>query len=390
MKIIGQEHLISSPGPIYKMIKNNNFMSFILYGPSGTGKTTIANYVCDHINRDVFKLNAANTSKSQLEQILKSYENQQVVILVDEVHRLDKQRQNLFLPYLEKENIILIGTTTENPIYNLHNAFLSRVLVFETKYINKDDIAKYLKELNKDEYKDNILDDEVILQIVTNSGGDLRKALQYFLFLVKNYKGSEITDTVLNNVLKTNVKFEADGDRHYDLISAFQKSIRASDVNAALFYLGHLLLSGDYPGILRRLVVIAYEDIGLANFNLTSKVSNAVEVFNQIGMPEGRIVLANIVIELALSPKSTTAYNSIDMVLDDVRRDPNILVPQNIRQNQDTKHPYNKDESFTYSNLPEGYKDKEYLKFKGNSTYEDALRKRYEQLKKEKNAKRNI
>lgn len=388
--IIGQEHLFGSTGPIKRMLDNDSFTSFILYGPSGIGKTTIANFIANKVDRDVFNLNATKTSKAEFEKILKDYQNIDILIIIDEVHRLDKQKQNMFLPYLEKDNLIIIGTTTENPIYNLHNAFLSRVLLFETKSIKNEALFNFIKRLNETKYKQNILTNNTLNKIVTCSGNDIRKAKQYFEFIVTNYKDEELTEEIYKTIFKPNIKYEADGDRHYDLISAFQKSIRASDVNAALFYLAALLSSGDYDAILRRLSVIAYEDIGLANFNITNKVYNAIEVFKSLGMPEGRIILANIVIELALSPKSTTAYNSLDKAILDINENPNFSVPPNIRQNRDENNRYIKEECFYTSNLPDKYKYKEYLEFKGNSKYEETLKERYAQLKEQKNEPRNI
>ncbi len=389
-EVIGQEHLIGKNGPINKMLKNNNFYSFILYGPSGSGKTTLANYVAKESKKNLFNLNAVKTSKKELEEVLKSYQNSDVVILIDEIHRLDKGKQNLFLPYLEKENIILIGTTTENPTYYLNNAFRSRVLLFEYKSITNEVLFDFIKNYNLNKYDDNILEDYVIKSIVNVSNGDIRKSIKYFKFIVENYKNDELDQNVLHNILTYTVSFKSDGDEHYDLISAFQKSIRASDVNAAIYYLARLLSVGDHDILLRRMIVIVCEDIGLANSSLITKVYNATELFKKVGMPEGGMILANVVIEMALSNKSTTAYKAIKSAISDVEIYPNLEIPKNIVQNQELGYEYDRKKVFYQNNLPEELRYAKYVQLKTNSIHEKALKDNYEKLLKlkEKNDKR--
>ncbi len=389
-EVIGQEHLIGKNGPINKMLENNNFYSFILYGPSGSGKTTLASYVAKKSNKSVFNLNAVKTSKKELEEVLKSYQSSEVVILVDEIHRLDKAKQNLFLPFLEQENIILIGTTTENPTYYLNNAFRSRVLLFKYKSVNNDTLFNFIKSYNLKNYADNILEDYVVKSVVNVSGGDIRKTMKYFKFLVENYKNDELDRNVLNDVLTYTVSFKSDGDEHYDLISAFQKSIRASDVNAAIYYLARLLSVGDHDVLLRRLIVIACEDIGLANPTLITKVYNATELFKKIGMPEASMILSNVVIEMALSNKSTTAYKAINSALSDIEIYPNLEIPKNIVQNQEVGYEYDRTKVFYQNNLPEELRYAKYVDLKTNSASEKALKENYEKLikLKEKNDKK--
>ncbi len=389
-EVIGQEHLIGENGPINKMLENNNFYSFILYGPSGSGKTTLANYVARASDKSVFNLNAVKTSKKELEEVLKSYQNSEVVILVDEIHRLDKAKQNLFLPYLENENIILIGTTTENPTYYLNNAFRSRVLLFEYNSVDNDTLFDFIKSYNLKNYSDNILEDYIVKSIVNVSSGDIRKTMKYFKFLVENYKNDELDQNVLNDVLTYTVSFKSDGDEHYDLISAFQKSIRASDVNAAIYYLARLLSVGDHDVLLRRMIVIACEDIGLANSELINKVYNATELFKKVGMPEGGMILSNVVIEMALSNKSTTAYKAINSALSDVEIYPNLEIPKNIVQNQEIGYEYDRTKVFYQNNLPEELRYTTYVELKTNSANEKFLKENYEKLVKlkEKNDKR--
>ncbi len=388
-EVIGQEHLIGPNGPINKMLENNNFYSFILYGPSGSGKTTLANYVARASDKSVFNLNAVKTSKKELEEVLKSYQSSEVVILVDEIHRLDKAKQNLFLPYLENENIILIGTTTENPTYYLNNAFRSRVLLFEYNSVDNDTLFNFVKSYNLKNYSENILEDYVVKSIVNVSSGDIRKTMKYFKFLVENYKNEELNQNVLNDVLTYTVSFKSDGDEHYDLISAFQKSIRESDVNASIYYLARLLSVGDHDVLLRRMIVIACEDIGLANPNLINKVYNATELFKKIGMPEASMILSNVVIEMALSNKSTTAYKAINSALSDVEIYPNLEIPKNIVQNQEVGFEYDRSKVFYQNNLPEELKYTKYVDLKTNSSNEKALKENYDKLLKlkEKNDK---
>ncbi|MFV0289141.1 MAG: AAA family ATPase [Mycoplasmatales bacterium] len=383
--IIGQDKLIKNNGPLKKMIDNNNFASFVLYGSSGIGKTTIANIIATYTKKTSFNLNAVKTTKKEFEEVLFNYQNQELLIIVDEVHRLDKIKQNLFLPYLEKENIMLIGTTTENPTYHLHSAFRSRVLIFPLEEINFQQLFDYLQKYNLVKFPQNILGEKVIQNIVLASGNDIRKSLQFFNFIVNNYPKKELTAEILQTILQANIRHQSKQDEHYDLISAFQKSIRASAVNAALFYLAKLLLIGNYEILFRRLAIIAYEDIGLANPSLVTKVLNAIELFKTIGMPEGRIILANIIIELALSPKSITAYQALDEAIADVKRYPNATIPLNIRQNQDENNKYSKEQAFYQNLLPQEVKNSEYVKFQTNSRYETKLYEQYEKLKKLKN-----
>ncbi len=386
-QIIGQKHLIGEDAPITKIIQNNTGDSFILYGNSGIGKTTIANYVASKLNKTTFKLNAAKSTKKEFEEVLFNYSNQDLLIVIDEIHRLDKIKQNLLLPYLEKQNISIIGTTTENPIYHLHSAFRSRVLIFDLVVPTNQELYDYLTNYNKVSYKNNLLDEKIIQNIISSSGGDIRKVNQYFEFIVKNYENEQLTDEILKTILKENIQFRFQQDEHYDLISAFQKSIRASDVNAALFYASKLLLSGDHDAFFRRLAVIAYEDIGLANPNLVTKVLNAIQLFKSIGMPEGQIILSNIIIELSLSPKSQTAYKAIKRSMDIVKKNPNIQMPDNIKQNRDENNYYNKDEAFYQNLLPKEIQKEEFVIFEGDSNYELKLKEQYEKLKNYKKGK---
>lgn len=387
-QIIGQDKLVKNNGPLKRMIDNKSFESFILYGSSGLGKTTIANVIALYTQKTIFNLNAAKTAKKEFEDVLINYQNQELLLLVDEIHRLDKIKQNLLLPYLEKSNIMLIGTTTENPIHHLHSAFRSRVLLFELEEVSYEQLFDYLKNYNQEQFFNNILDENILQNIVLASGNDIRKSLQFFNFIINNYKNQELTEEILKTILQSNIRHRSNQEEYYDIISAFQKSIRASDVNAALFYLAKLLIIGEHDILLRRLAIIAYEDIGIANATLVTKVFNAIELFKTIGMPEGRIILANIIIELALSPKSITAYQALDQAIADVKKYPNATIPLNIRQNRDDNNQYFKEEVFYQNLLPKEVKNSEYIKLQNNSRYEAKLLEQYEKLKKLKSRRK--
>lgn len=380
--IIGQQHLIDDNGPLNRMLKNENLHSFILYGKSGIGKTTLANTFGEESNHTVITLNGAKTTKTEFVEVLKTYNNSDVIILIDEIHRLDKAKQNLLLPYLEKENIVIIGTTTEDVHFSLIPPMLSRMLIFEMKDLNAEELEEYLKVRNKEDFSDNILDDEILKKIIQNADGDIRKGIKYFEFLAKNYTNEEISnvEAILDNIIVPNRYYNSEGKEHYDYVSAFQKSIRASDVNASVYYLMKLLNMGDYAGLLRRLIVIANEDIGLANPELVYAANDVVEAFNKIGMPEGGMLLTNYVIELALSPKSRLGYESSGKALKAVKERPNEEIPGHIKIDQVPELKYDKRKAFFTNNLPRRIKDREFVEISENTTYEKKLKKRKEYL----------
>lgn len=384
-EIIGQQHLLNN-GPIGKMLSNKNISSMVLYGQSGIGKTTLANYIIKDLTYTKFTINAVNTPINKIKEILENYGLDNLILLIDEIHRLDKTKQNLLLPYLEKINVIVIGTTTENPYYSFLQPLRSRFLFFELQPPKDEEIYYYLQKKNKNKYPQNILNNQVLKQIINASSGDLRKNIQYFEFLQKNYKNSEINDEVLKVLLQNNHLYQE--DEHFNYMSALQKSIRASDVNAALFYTAKLLIMGDYNVLTRRLIVIAYEDIGLANPALFNRISLGIDNFQKIGMPEGRIILANLIVELALSPKSQTAYQSLDKAIDLAKNNLQITIPPNIRQNQPQNNKYNQTTAFYQDNLPLELQGINFLEFNQKSKNEKLYQEQYEKIKKEKNAKK--
>lgn len=380
--IIGQKHLVSKTGILNKMIENNNFHSFVLSGNSGIGKTTLAKTFIKLSMKTSYDLNATKTSKKEFQEILNTTTQETIIILIDEIHRLDRPKQDMLLPFLEQENIIVIGTTTENTIFALSDALRSRLFVFPLKEINTMDMKQFLIKKNLTDYPQNILEENVIDTLIQNSNGDLRKVIQYFNFIVKNYNSNELNEEVLSSLINSNIQYQKNGDEHYDYISAFQKSIRASDVQASVYYLGKLLTSGDYKIILRRIIIIAYEDVGLANPEVVYSATSVIDAFERVGMPEGRIILSNYVIELALSPKSKLAYESINNVLKDIEKRPGINVFEHIKQNQKTYDPL---KSFYTNNLPKEIRKTKFVNINPNTNNEKKLLKRLnylEELKK--------
>ena len=331
--IIGQEHLVGKNKVIYNMIKNKRVFSMILYGKPGIGKTSIAYAISNEVDINVRYLNATINNKKDFDVVVneaKMYNG--ILLIMDEIHRLNKDKQDLLLPYLENGLITIIGMTTTNPYHSINPAIRSRCQIFELKPLTNMDIKNGINKVIKSNLLENIkIDDEVIDYIIKLSNGDLRYA--YNLLEIAFYTSSDKTVTI-DNIKDINNKpvyfDDKDGDSYYDLLSALQKSIRGSDADASVYYLGRLIHSGDFESIYRRLSVIAYEDIGLANPSMGPKVSAAISACERLGMPELIIPLSSIVIELALSPKSNSAYLAIDKVMKDIENGCAYSVPKHI------------------------------------------------------------
>lgn len=381
--IIGQKHLVDKGKIIYNLVKNKHVFSMILYGPPGTGKTTLAYTIVSELNLKYKFLNAVINSKKDIDEVISfAKENDGAVLILDEIHRLNKDKQDLLLPYLENGLIVLIGLTTANPYHSINSAIRSRCQLFELKLLTKDDIINALKKACN-ELKNIKIDSKSIEYIANLSGGDLRYA--YNLLEVAYYSSTnhkidlEVLKTINN---KPSLYIDKNDDGYYDVISAFQKSIRGSDVNAALHYLARLIIAEDLDIIFRRLSVIAYEDIGLANPAIGPRLDAAINAANRVGLPEARIPLAEIVIDMALSPKSNTSLNAIDSAIRDIKMGNVGKVPNHLKTNsKDYKYPHSYKGSFVKQQyLPDNLKDKKYYIPKKSSKYESNLQNIYEKI----------
>lgn len=385
-EVIGQEHLVGKDKIIYNMIKNKRIFSMILYGKPGIGKTSIAYAIANELDEKIRYLNATVNNKKDFDIIVseaKMYNG--LILIMDEIHRLNKDKQDLLLPYLESGLITIIGMTTSNPYHSINPAIRSRCQIFELKPLTDENIYTGIKRAINSVYLDGIsIDENTINYIVKLSNGDLRYA--YNLLEVSFYTSSDKKVTI-DNVKQINNKpayiDDKDGDSHYDLLSAFQKSIRGSDVNASLYYLGRLIHSGDFDSIYRRLSVITYEDIGLANPSMGPKVDAAINAAERVGMPELIIPLSSVVIELALSPKSNSAYLAINSVINDIENGNAYSVPKHINSTAfGYKYPHNyKDDYVPQQYLPDQLVNRKYYIPKTTSKYELLLKEMYEKRK---------
>lgn len=381
--VIGQEHLIGKDKIITNLVKNKKIFSMILYGPPGVGKTSIANAIVNELNLKHRFLNAVVNNKKDFEIVFeetKIYGN--IVLVVDEIHRLNKDKQDLLLPLLENGLITLIGLTTSNPYHKINPAIRSRCQIFELLPLSKEDIKKGLKKTIKS-LPDIKINDKAINLISIMSNGDFRFALN--LLEVAYYASDKnITEEVIKRVnSKASNPMDEDETGHYDVLSAFQKSIRGSDVNAALHYLARLISSGDLDSIYRRMSVIAYEDIGLANPNMGVRVNACINVCERIGLPEARIPLSQMIIDLCLSPKSNSAESAIDLALSDIEKGNIGKVPTHINaQAFGYKYPHDYPGSYVVQQyLPDELKNRVYYKPKNNK-YERVLKTTLDNIEK--------
>lgn len=374
-EVIGQTHLVGEGKIISNMVSNKKIFSMILYGPPGTGKTSIANAIVNELDVKYRFLNAVVNNKKDFEIVFeetKIYGN--IVLVIDEIHRLNKDKQDLLLPLLENGLITLIGLTTANPYHKINPAIRSRCQIFELKPLDKNDIIIGLK-MACNKISDVKVDDEALMLIATSANGDFRFALN--LLEVSYYAANDkvITTEVIKNVNSKAVNpMDANETGHYDVLSAFQKSIRGSDVNAALHYLARLIVAGDLDSIYRRMTVIAYEDVGLANPNMGVRVDACINACERVGLPEARIPLGQMVIDLCLSPKSNSALMALDLAIKDVS-DGNVgMVPKHVNaQAFGYKYPHDYPNNYVVQQyLPDNLKNRVYYKAKNNK-YEKVL-----------------
>ncbi len=391
--VIGQKHLLGEDKILSNLVKNKKLFSMILYGSPGIGKTSIANALINDLGQRSRFLNAVINSKKDLEIVFeeaKMYDG--IILVMDEIHRLNKDKQDILLPQLESGLITLIGMTTSNPYHAINPAIRSRCQLFELKPLETDDIIDGLnKAIKHPDLEGIVIDDKSIELIAKLSGNDLRYA--YNLLEIAYYSTDDKTVTE-EKIRRINNKpaFFADknGEGHYEVLSGLQKSIRGSDVDAALHYLGRLVMEGDLDSIYRRLSVIAYEDIGLANPAIGPRLDAAINACERVGLPEGRIPLGTIVTEMALSPKSNTAHIAFDMALEDIENGNVGMIPNHIRPDSpDYKYPHDYPGVYVVQQyLPDKLKNKKYYKPK-DIGYEKQIKEVYDKLERIKNNAKN-
>ena len=403
-EVVGQQHLVAPGKIIARMIAAKQLSSMILYGPPGIGKTSIASAIAGTTKYAFRTLNAATDTKKELQIVIEEAKmSGTVILLLDEIHRLDKPKQDFLLPHLENGRVILIGATTENPYIAINPAIRSRTQIFELIPLTPEEIHQALKRALTDETKGlgnyNVEITDGAMHTLTHfSNGDVRSSLNALELAVKSTPENEdgkiiITEEIAGNCLQRKVfAHDKNGDQHYDVISAFQKSIRGSDVDAALHYMARLIEAGELITLIRRLLVIAYEDIGLANPAGASRAVLAVQAAEKLGLPEARIPLANAVIELALSPKSNTAILSIDAALSDVRQGKSGNIPSHIQdahyqgaqklgRGTNYQYPHNYPNHWVKQQyLPDTLKHTQYFHPDPTSKFEEALKEQYKKF----------
>lgn len=389
--IIGQQHLVGEKGIIRKCLEKGTIFSSIFFGPPGIGKTTLAEVIAKELHKPCRRFNAVTGNKKDLDAIFVEADlSGQLILICDEVHRLNKDKQDLLLPHVEKGNIILIGCTTANPYHSINPAIRSRCHLFELKALSKDDVKQALLKAisNKDGLNDSCtISDDALSLIAEVANGDIRFALNILelsSFICQNNK-IEVED-VKEQCKVANQRTFASEDGHYDLLSALQKSIRGSDVNGALYYLALLAQSNDEASISRRLVVIAYEDIGLANPQLVARTLDACKAAEAVGFPEAIIPYGIQIIDLCLAPKSRTGVDAVHraqaLVNSKAYDMPKYLRLTPVGLQDDEKYSYDRYDCFhKIQYLPDEIKNVEFINDFNVNRYEQQLKQVYEQLK---------
>lgn len=389
--IIGQQHLVGEKGIIRKCLEKGTIFSSIFFGPPGIGKTTLAEVIAKELHKPCRRFNAVTGNKKDLDAIFVEADlSGQLILICDEVHRLNKDKQDLLLPHVEKGNIILIGCTTANPYHSINPAIRSRCHLFELKALSRDDVKQALLKAisNKDGLNDSCtISDDALSLIAEVANGDIRFALNILelsSFICQNNK-IEVED-VKEQCKVANQRTFASEDGHYDLLSALQKSIRGSDVNGALYYLALLAQSNDEASISRRLVVIAYEDIGLANPQLVARTLDACKAAEAVGFPEAIIPYGVQIIDLCLAPKSRTGVDAVHraqaLVNSKAYDMPKYLRLTPVGLQDDEKYSYDRYDCFhKIQYLPDEIKNVEFINDFNVNRYEQQLKQVYEQLK---------
>ncbi|MPQ44622.1 replication-associated recombination protein A [Clostridium tarantellae] len=339
--MVGQNHLIGKNRPLNNLIKNKNIMNCIFYGPPGVGKTTLANIISNYTDKKFYKLNATTASIKDIQEITENIDNllnyRGIVLYIDELQHFNKKQQQALLQFIEDGRVILIASTTENPYFAIHKAILSRSTIFKFETIKAKELVKAINKailkLEKDNY--NILLEEGVIEYIAElSQGDVRKAYTILELAINSQNKDEaivLSMKYIESLGQSNLKSDASGDEYYNLLSAFQKSIRGSDPDAAIHYLAKLIKGGNIESIIRRIAVIASEDIGMAHPNALMVVNSGIEICLRIGLPEASIVLSELTIYLSTLPKSNSSYIAIKKAFKDLEEINVGDVPKHLR-----------------------------------------------------------
>lgn len=405
-EIVGQKHLLAVGRPLRNIIENaEDVPNMIFYGPSGVGKSTVASYIAKRTNKLLKKLNGTTASTADIKQLVSELDTfggmNGILLYLDEIQYFNKKQQQTLLEYLENGSITLIASTTENPYFYVYNAILSRCTVFEFKTVDSGEVEKAVRrgfELIADDEQIKInADDDAVKYISTACGGDVRKALNAVeLCTIATMPAEGVRNITLETAKqltqRSAMRYDKDGDQHYDAMSALQKSMRGSDANAAVYYLARLLEGGDLPSACRRLLVCACEDVGLAYPQIIPIVKSCVDIALQVGMPEARIPLADAVIMVCNAPKSNSAYNAINAATADINKGLIGDIPRQLQNmHYDGEDNQNKGQFYLYPHdypnhyvkqqyLPDVVKDREYYKY-GDNKNEQAFKAYWEKIK---------
>ena len=404
-EVAGQHHLIDEGKILRKIIESGDIPNLIFYGPSGVGKTTIARIIASQTGKKLCYLNATTASTADIKEIIGEIGTMEassgILLYLDEIQYFNKKQQQILLSYIENGDITLIASTTENPYFYVYNAILSRSTVFEFKTLASEDIAALLKRaigiLSEENGKEIFAEDVSINKIARAAAGDVRRALNMLelcVMLTINDDEPALSDDIVEQILAGNsVRYDREGDEHYDIISAYQKSMRGSDPDAAVYYLARLLAAGDLPSACRRLLVCANEDVGLAYPQIIHIVKAAVDTAMSVGLPEARIPLANAVVLVATAPKSNSVYEAINTAMGDVERGIGGDIPRQLQNKHfDGEDAAVKGQNYLYPHsypmhyvnqqyLPDNIKNKKYYKF-GDNKNEQSFKAYWDKIKK--------
>lgn len=403
--VVGQKHLLSEGRALRSLIESGDIPNLIFYGPSGVGKTTVASIIANATNRSLRRLNGTTASTQDIKDIVAEIGTftapNGILLYLDEIQYFNKRQQQTLLEYIENGKITLIASTTENPYFYIYPAILSRSTVFEFKSVECDEVIPAVKrgfDLLADEFKAAVeVQDGVYKKIASGCGGDVRKALnsvENCFFAAKIVDGKKLVtlETADELTQKSSVRYDREGDEHYDIISSYQKSMRGSDPDAALHYLARLLEAGDLPSACRRLMVCACEDVGLAYPQIMPIVKSAVDIAMMVGLPEARIPLADAVVLVATAPKSNSAYLGINEAMADIQKGNYGPIPRHLQNKhydgEDAQvkgqyyiYPHDYENHWIYQQyLPDVLKNRKYYEFGANKN-EQAFKAYWDRIK---------